>query len=89
MDKRAHLTGFALLALLAAFAFRNQTAWRVWPALGMLALSIETLQGFTIMRDPDWLDLLADLSGASAGVVLAWCVASLSRRLRWRVRAAL
>ena len=83
LDKRSHLAGFALLAVLATIAFRRQPAWRVLPAVVMLAASTETLQGFTVMREPDLLDLRADLLGAVLGVAAAWLAGR-----AWRVLAA-
>ncbi len=84
LDKRGHLAGFALLALLAAFAFRSHSAWRVLPALALLAASIETLQSFTVMREADALDLAAGLLGAFSGVLTAWLATRLVRVFRRR-----
>ena len=82
LDKKSHLAGFAALALLAAVAFRTGPLWRLLPALGLLALSIEVLQGFTVMRDPSLLDLAADLAGGALGVLAAWL--ALRVAARWR-----
>ena len=87
LDKPSHLAGFAMLALLAAVAFRRRSPWRVLPAMALLAVSIETLQGFTIMREPDVLDLRADLLGAVAGVSTAWLASRVWRLLTATRRA--
>lgn len=77
-DKAHHALAFAVLPVLGWLG-RFRSMLRL--ALGLVALgaAIELMQGLTFTRTPEWGDLLADVIGVAAGmVVVAW----------WRRRSA-
>ncbi|EYS92809.1 hypothetical protein CF68_29125 [Cupriavidus sp. SK-4] len=81
-DKGNHMLAFAVLGVLGRRAYSGR-GWAV--LLGLVAYGglIELLQGQTVYREADWLDLLADSVGLAAGMALDWLVRRLSSpRLR-------
>ena len=83
-DKALHAAAFAVLAALAAVAFRRAALWRI--ALGLLAFGglIEIVQGLPIVgRDADVRDLVAD----AAGIAFSLPLSALVLR-RWRATAS-
>ncbi|BEP57251.1 hypothetical protein GmRootV118_44950 [Variovorax sp. V118] len=69
-DKGNHALGFAVLALLAHWAWPTHTPRTLLALLGYGAL-IEILQSLTPDRLAEWSDLWADSTGLLIGVVLA------------------
>ena len=82
LDKTEHLAAFAILAFLTGLAYRQHSARRRLTALGMLAASIQTLQLFSITREPDIADLQADLTGAVLGTLVAGALLLALKRAR-------
>lgn len=79
-DKALHMAAFAVLASLAALAFRRTPLWRIGLGLLLFGGAIEVVQGLPIVgRDADARDLVAD----AAGIALALPLSALVLR-RWR-----
>lgn len=76
-DKSNHFLGFGVLAGLGLLAYPARS---VTLFVGLLAFGglIEVLQSFTSYRLAEWADLLAD----GVGVVGAYVIVALGRRLR-------
>lgn len=80
VDKWAHGTTFALLAVWFAGQYRPGSYWRV--ALGLLSfgLVIELCQRMLSYRSAEWFDVAADAVGIIAGLSIAavgiggWCL---------------
>lgn len=72
-DKLNHVSAFAVLTLVARFAFPTgrRAAWTV--ALALLAYGglIEIVQLFVPGRESEWADLLGDTIGIGVGMALA------------------
>jgi len=75
---RAHLLAFALLGFLIGWVYRDRAPVLPFAFTLLVAVSSEVLQYFTPSRDTEGSDLLFNMLGAGAGLVLA----SLARRLR-------
>lgn len=71
-DKAAHFVAFGLILWSLGVLFRRLP--RTWAALLAVAIgaAVEVIQGFT-GRDPSWGDLLADVLGVAAAL-LVWAV---------------
>lgn len=80
-DKLNHAVAFAMLAALGALGFAHA---RVRIALALLAYGalIEVLQSFTPTRTAEWLDLLADVLGIAAGMLLTRVLSGVVLRRR-------
>lgn len=71
-DKWAHFLIFLGLAVWFAGLYRVQSYWRI--AIGLLGfgLLIEICQRAVGYRSAEWMDVVADVLGILAGLVLAW-----------------
>lgn len=72
-DKVAHFGAYSALGAVAAPARFTiaRRGWPIIPALGCFGVLLEGVQGLSGVRQPDALDALANLFGASAGFVSA------------------
>lgn len=78
-DKVQHVTGFAVLALLGAFAYPRLSLWKLLAGLSLFGAFIEVVQAIPALhRDSDVLDWLADTVAVAVVLALIW----------WRRRAA-
>lgn len=75
-DKLNHAGAFAVLTLVASFAFprSRHSLWLVLAGLLCYGAAIEVAQSFTPTRSAEWGDLLADLIGMAAGAMLAMLI---------------
>ena len=75
-DKLLHGLAFAFLMTWFGGVFASRS-W-IWVGLGLLAYGgvMEILQNLTAHREFEWLDMLADLLGLAAGVLLLKLAAS-------------
>ncbi|MCC6752309.1 MAG: VanZ family protein [Deltaproteobacteria bacterium] len=87
-DKLAHFLAYGLLAFLTARAFRRSRGWRALTCAAvasalMLAYGVldEIHQSFVPYRNPDVLDVTADLAGALTACGLWIVLAGRERRL--------
>ncbi len=78
-DKAQHALGFAALGLSGGLAYPDRLA-RLGTGLLLLGGAIELAQHATGWRYGDWADLLADVVGLVAGLMLAWLGPRLARR---------
>ena len=78
-DKAQHALGFAALGLSGGLAYPDRLA-RLGAGLLLLGGAIELAQHATGWRYGDWADLLADVVGLVAGLMLAWLGPRLARR---------
>jgi VanZ family protein len=92
--KMAHVSEYAILAMLIWRAIRRGTGWRlgmsilffvVWVVCAILAASDEFHQSFVPSRSASPIDVMIDISGALVG--LAICVAVGSRKVLKEKRA--
>jgi VanZ family protein len=72
-DKLVHSSAYGALALLWRLALNLRSRWVLAGVFGIGAL-IEGLQGFTPWRQFEWADMLANGSGAAAGLAVWWLV---------------
>ena len=82
LDKTEHLAAFTVLALLTGLAYRQVRTLRRLTALAALAASIQTLQLFSVTREPDLADLQADIAGVVLGTLSAGLLLYLYRSTR-------
>ena len=70
-DKLGHFIGYLTVAMLLALGWRQAPLWLLWLVATVSGGLAELAQGMlTTTRSMEWLDLLANVSGALAGVVL-------------------
>jgi VanZ family protein len=80
-DKIEHFAAYALLSLLAILGWRHVVpAWHLALAAAVFGLLMEFLQAFAPGRSPEWLDLLANSTGAVIGLASAWAIIRLAGR---------
>jgi VanZ family protein len=72
-DKSNHLLAFACLAIVSVMAHWQSPKqwWQLASVLLLYAIGIELAQHFLPPRSADWLDVVADMTGAAAGLGLA------------------
>ncbi len=86
LDKLAHLSVFAVLAILLCGlgAFLRFKPWQISSGVlltaGVYALADEASQTLVPNRRADVFDWLADVAGAALGVILFWVARSIYRR---------
>jgi VanZ family protein len=78
-DKAQHALGFAVLAFCGGLAYSARLG-RLGIGLLLLGGAIELAQHASGWRQGDWADLLADVIGLAAGLILALLVLCLARR---------
>ena len=94
--KAAHVTEYAILAMLASRALRRGrtptdsvpsllgTFPRAWGIAASYAALDEFHQTFVPTRTGCWQDVVIDSTGAALGLVLLWLCATLRQRIRSR-----
>ncbi|MDQ6622471.1 MAG: VanZ family protein [Verrucomicrobiota bacterium] len=85
--KAAHLTEYAILAVLLLRALRanarmslGRAAAAVLLAAGLYAMTDEFHQSFSPARTPAWRDVMIDCAGATLGLAVSWLVTSRSTK---------
>lgn len=79
-DKLLHFAAYAGLAFVFAGALGRRRWWRIGLGLVLLGVIVELLQHYlTATRSGEWSDMAANITGVSAGLLLAamvrgnWC----------------
>ena len=88
LDKTGHIFGFAVLALVVGFAYRQRRVATRLLSLAVVAASIQTLQLYSVTREPDLSDLRADLIGVILGTLIAAVLLRMLRPLMSRAAQA-
>lgn len=76
-----HVLIFAWLGLLLWLGRPDLRGWKAWLVVVILAVASELAQGLTPGREPKVEDVLLNLAGGIAGVLLAIAARQLGRRL--------
>lgn len=69
-DKLMHLSGYFVAGFSITFAFPGIPWWQRWLWLAAYSSGIEVAQHFMPPRTFSWLDILANTTGAAAGLSL-------------------
>ena len=70
-DKFMHIAAFTFLAVWFAGQYEKRSYWRIAVGLIAFGILIELVQGMISYRTSEWLDLLGDVAGIAAGLIIA------------------
>lgn len=82
ISELTHFLIFVWLGLLLWMARADLRGWKAWGLVMALAIAAEVAQGLAPGREPRLDDMLLNLAGGMAGLVLAVCGVALTRPFR-------
>jgi glycopeptide antibiotics resistance protein len=71
-DKVGHFLAYVALAWLLGCGWPRQPLWLIWLVSFLFGVAMEYAQSFTLSRQFDLIDMVANGGGALLGVLLLW-----------------
>lgn len=85
-DKIKHALAYFLLTVWFAGLYPRSRHFAIGVALFGLGLALDMLQGLTVTRSFEWLDIASNVAGIAAGIALsAWLLEGWCQRLEQRL----